>query len=257
MTKGRAFGRFRVAALLVAALFLAVVAFCGFGRSAEDAAPTRLIGLFTSLPLLWTETADIAGILDSRAPAHWARAAIEARGRLVPIDTLTGKDGTLPLPTGALLIVAQPRPLSPQENVALDGWVRAGGRVLLFADPMLTADSAFALGDRRRPQDVALLSPILTRWGLDLQFDADQPAGEREIPFAGGALPVNLAGRFAAHREGDCVIEAQGVAARCRVGKGVVLAIADAALLENVAPEHVEERARTLAEALEMLADGT
>ena len=49
--------------------------------------------------------------------------------------------------------------------------MRGGGRVLLFADPMLTRHSAFALGDRRRPQDVVLLSPILARWRLELQFD--------------------------------------------------------------------------------------
>ena len=67
-------------------------------------------------------------------------------------------------------MMIQPRPLSPQENVALDNWVAAGGRLLLFADPALTEDSAFAIGDRRRPQDVVLLSPILARWGLELEL---------------------------------------------------------------------------------------
>jgi hypothetical protein len=117
--------------------------------------------------------------------------------------------------------------------VALDDWVRAGGRVLLFADPMLTGHSAFALGDRRRPQDVVMLSPILRHWGLELRFDESQPAGEREVEWLGTRVPVNLPGHLAALPQGRCAIEAGGLAARCRIGAGEVLCIADAALLEN------------------------
>lgn len=258
MARGRAFGRFRTAGLLVVALLLgAAVVLLGRGSEGAISTPgqTRPIGLFTSLPLLWRETAGLSGQLDSQAPPHWARATIAAQGRLHPLDTLSGKDGKLPLPAGALLILAQPRPLSPQENVALDDWVRAGGRVLLFADPMLTADSAFALGDRRRPQDIVLLSPILSRWGLELRFDADQPAGERGIPFSGGSLPVNLPGRFALSRGSGCVVEAEGVAVRCRIDKGTVVAIADAALLEDGSPQAAARRAAVLAKLLKMLVD--
>lgn len=193
----------------------------------------RAIGLFTSLPILWNESADLAGLLDDAAPPHWARDAIARHGRLRPLDRLAGRDGALPLPAGALLIVAQPRPLSPEENVALDSWVRGGGRVLLFADPLLTAPSAFPLGDQRRPQDVVLLSPILTRWGLELRFDQRQPPGEREAVVLGRAMPVNQAGSFALRPGSGCALLAGGLAARCRIGAGTVLAVADAALLEN------------------------
>jgi hypothetical protein len=129
--------------------------------------------------------------------------------------------------------MAQPRALSPQENVVLDRWVRGGGHVLLFADPALTAESRFALGDMRRPQQMALLSPILTRWGLELRFDEDQPAGERLVDWAGSKLPVNQPGHFALLvQSGSCRLLAQGLGAHCRVGKGRVHALADAALLE-------------------------
>lgn len=175
----------------------------------------------------------MAGFLKSDAP-HWMLAVLRRHGKVMPLDSLASEQGDLPLPHDAILIMAQPRALSPGENVALDNWVREGGRVLLFADPMLTAHSAYALGDPRRPQDVALLSPILTRWGLELQFDESQPSGERHSDVFGVAIPVNLAGRFAlVGNSRDCALLFSGLGARCRIGKGRVLAIADAALLDR------------------------
>ncbi|MEZ5742869.1 MAG: ABC transporter [Sphingomonadaceae bacterium] len=193
----------------------------------------QTIGLYSSLPIYWPEAGDVGDLLSADAPVHWARAELEANGTVKPIDALDSDDGKLPLDHDALLVLAQPYPLSPSENVALDDWVRAGGRVLLFADPMSTFHSTFALCDRRRPQDVALLSPILTRWGLDLQIDEDQPAGEREGEAFGIALPVNLPGSFAARESmRPCKVEAPGLGAVCEVGKGRVVAIADAALFD-------------------------
>ena len=144
------------------------------------------------------------------------------------------REGAPLLPGVGLLVMAQPRALAPQENVALDDWVRRGGRLLLFADPLLTEESAFAFGDRRRPQDVVLLSPILARWGLRLEFDEGQPPGERLADLDGVTLPVNLPGQFQITVPGrGCTLHAAGIAARCRIGKGRVLVLADAALLEK------------------------
>lgn len=195
---------------------------------ANDAQPP--LGLFTSLPILWSEQADLRDVLSASKRPHWARAVLERHGKVVALDTL------LDFARLDRLIIAQPRPLSPDENVALDRWVRQGGRVLLFADPMLTQESAFALGDRRRPQDVALMSPILGRWGLELRFDEQQPDGLREN--AGEALPVNLAGELALKAGGSdarCAIGAQALVARCKVGKGRAVIVADAALLDTEA----------------------
>jgi hypothetical protein len=116
--------------------------------------------------------------------------------------------------------------------------VRDGGRVLLFVDPMLTALTEFAPGDPRRPQDVAMLSPILARWGLTLEFDEAQPAEERTIAVNGEAVPVHLAGQLRpSGKAGDavakCGIKARGLIADCRSGKGRIVALADAALLET------------------------
>ncbi len=206
----------------------------GFGlwqtasRPATNVAP---IGLFTSLPILWSEQADLARIVDDDSPPHWARGEIERLGRPVALDTL------LDLGSIDRLIVAQPRALAPDENVALDQWVRQGGKVLLIADPMLTQESAFPLGDRRRPQDIVMLSPIFGRWGLTLHFDEAQQAGEHlaEREIAGASLPVNLPGHFTPGGRGHearCAISPSGLLARCRIGKGHALLLADAALLE-------------------------
>lgn len=192
------------------------------------------MGLFTSLPLLWSESDGVAGQLGGEEPAHWAVRTLQARGSIVPLDTLAGLDDRLRAPASesALLVVAQPRPLSPDENLALDAWVRAGGHVLLFADPMLTRESRFALGDPRRPEAIAMLSPILAHWGLHLEFDEAQAPGERTVETGDLALPVNLPGRFAPAPASTCRIEAEGVIARCSTGAGSVLAVADAAVFD-------------------------
>ena len=37
-------------------------------------------GLFTTLPILWNETADVAGLIKADQAPHWARAELAARG---------------------------------------------------------------------------------------------------------------------------------------------------------------------------------
>lgn len=216
------------------------------------------LGLLTTLPIYWGETLEIGEVLDSPAPAHWARAALEEDFRLLPLDTLDKGGEETGSETGARglagldrLLLAQPRALAPAENVALDDWVRGGGRLLVFADPFLTGRSRFAIGDRRRPQDVVLLSPILRRWGLELQFDPDQPAGERFVDIGGATLPIDLAGSFAAiptEAPARCAVEAGGLIADCRIGEGRALVVADAALLDRERGAGAAPTLATLAE---------
>lgn len=214
-----------VLALLVAGLALWAMQ----PRSTAAQAP---VGLFTSLPILWNEAPDIAAQLNDTAPEHWAKAELTARGGIVPLDTL----GAAPLAGLTRLVIAQPRPLSPDENVALDNWVRGGGQLLLLADPALTQHSDFPIADPRRPQAVALLSPILSRWGLDLTFDESQPFGERVQAVMDVPVPYNLAGRWRVSGQASggatCRALGDGIAVTCAVGKGRVVALADAAVLE-------------------------
>ena len=219
-------------------LLCALALACGAApAAAQEAEPdTRpLIGVMTTIPIFWGEpSGNPDDFLGLESLAHWARPELERRYALRALDML---------PTGSLsvydgLLLAQPRGLTPEENVALDSYLHAGGKVLLFVDPMMTGESAFGIGDRRRPQDVALMSPILARWGLSLRFDDTQDEGVTLREFAGQPVPVNLPGIFERTGEGVgiCTTEAAGLIARCLVGKGEVLAVADAAILDLHGP---------------------
>jgi hypothetical protein len=207
------------------------------------------IGLFTTLPILWAEAGDIGQLIDPQQTPHWAQAELARRGPITALDTLAGpgeanSDGVgSPLSALHRLVVAQPRPLSAAENVALDAWVRRGGRLLLIADPALTEDSAFPLGDPRRPQTSVLLSPILARWGLELQFDETQRFGSAVIGALGAAVPTNLAGRFVRRGASHCRLWAAGLATTCAIGRGQVTALADAAVLERDDPAGARQQA--------------
>lgn len=242
-----------------------------------------VIGFNSSLPILWGESDDFRDMLDVRRKAHWAAEALADHGRIVPLDTLADGSGRVPLSNGGLLVMAQPRALSPQENVALDSWVRGGGRLLLFADPFLTQHSRYALGDPRRPSGMAMLSPILAHWGLELQFDADQPASQHSVTIDGVSLPVELPGRFRllgiygdersgvmagngvpssvpAGKVGDapapCVLDTSRILADCRVGRGRVLAIADAHLFDDEHGQDATERRNALVSLISRLKNG-
>lgn len=221
---------------------------CSGAAEEGSAAQFGEVALFTSLPLVWPEQTAIRDHLADHRGRHWVVDELERHGPLQPIDALVDGEGKSRLPDG-LLVMAQPRALTPQENVALDRWVRSGGRLLLFADPMLTAESAFPLGDPRRPQDIVMISPILTHWGLTLQFDDAQPVGERSAEFSGTEFPINLPGSLnAVNRETKCTVAAKGLIADCVVGAGRVLVYADAALLEDaVDNEDAHRRSQGLA----------
>lgn len=204
----------------------------------------------STLPIYWGEAAAFGDLLSKDTKPGWVRNALEGRFRLTPIDTLE-EQAIVPFDT---LLLAQPRALSGPENVALDAWVRKGGRLLVFADPMLTAHSSFAIGDRRRPQDVILLSPILSHWGLTLTFDEDQAEGERTGKVGELAIPLNLPGAFTASPDQGCKIIGT-VLAQCRIGEGRVTVLADAAILEDPEGEAGTARQEALGHLVSMAFD--
>lgn len=182
--------------------------------------------LFTSLPILWSE-GGLGDILSQTAEVHWARTALESRYDLVPIDTLAT------LPEAGTIVMAQPRALSPGENVALDAFVRAGGRVLLIVDPMLDAHSHYGFGDRRRPEAISMLSPILARWGMRLLPDE---RGDHIARWGSRDFPVEDGGRFEladGGHDSNCQSVSEGLVAWCRVGGGKVMLMADATFLAD------------------------
>ena len=84
---------------------------------------------------------------------------------------------------------------------------------------------------------MALLSPILNRWGLELRFDDAQTFGEAEREVMGAKVPVNLPGQFVTEGQANCRLWGQGLAVTCAIGKGRVVALADAAVLEHEDPD--------------------
>lgn len=234
-----------IARTLASLALAAALAGASIGCRAEPDAAARTapakLGLMTTLPLYWAEASEVGELLQGQQEPRWVRQALETRFLLEPLDTLD----TAALGDLRLLMLAQPRALAPEENVALDAWVRRGGRLLLFADPMLTLESRFGMGDKRRPQDVILLSPILTHWGLELSFDPSQPAGERMVTVDGREVPVDLAGILRTLPGGTCEIVGEAVLARCRVGEGSITVLADGAVLDD--PESGDTRQRRAA----------
>lgn len=211
--------------------------------AAQDVERPQL-ALMGTIPIFWGESDGFTDLVRGEAEPHWARALIEERADPVPLDYLSAEA----LAPHRYLLLAQPRGLSAEENVALDAWVREGGQVLLFADPWMTGDTRYRIGDRRRPQDVALLSPILTHWGLELQFDEAQVEGLATFDHFGDPIPVNMRGQFAQVGEStSCAIPGDGLLAHCSLGLGQVLLVADAAMLDHEGPHDGAE------EALQML----
>jgi hypothetical protein len=198
----------------------------------------------SSLPLYWPLGADLAAIAQGQGEVPWQRAALAGSYALEPLDTLSPIPALAadqpeidPLAGLRRIAIIQPRGLSASDNVALDSWVRAGGRLLLVLDPALTGEYDLPLGDPRRPVDTALIPPVVARWGLAVSFDEDQAVAVSTARLGETPLPLALFGVVAITNPtaADCTLLADGAAARCRVGRGEVTLLADAALFEHQA----------------------
>jgi len=176
--------------------------------------PTLL--LLTSLPLMFGEGFSLQQTGSS------AVKALETRYRVVPISVADPAD----LGKGRLLLMAHP-PAQPAEDlVALDQWVRGGGRVLLLADPMLEWPSERPVGDPLRPPPIFMDTGLLAYWGLRLDAPEERGAVRKEL----GGFDVITAspGRLF----GKCEISEDRMVARCTLGKGRATIVADADILD-------------------------
>jgi hypothetical protein len=169
--------------------------------------------VLTSLPLVFDEAFGLG-------PAP-GKTATFLRGEY----TLRLIDMPSQLPKNAVLLAAQPRALPAEELVALDAWVRGGGRMLLLADPTLEWPSGRALGDKLRPPVSIADTGLLAHWGLRL--DAPDKRGLRHFPNEMGNVDTNSPGRLI-RVGGECSADPTGISASCRPGLGRVLVIADA-----------------------------
>lgn len=206
----------------------------GWFEPAASAIPAKRPPLLvvTGLPVARGEGA-IADMLSGAADPAESWRWLNAHFALQPLDFVTVDA----LRGRGLLLLAQPRVLQPAELVAIDDWVRSGGRALVLADPALRWQTRYPLGDPRAPPAMSLLDPLLTRWGVRLDLRDAKGGGQyshRDIVVAGRRwrLAVDDAGVFVA-ADDRCSIEEDGLIARCIVGQGRALLVADADLMAD------------------------
>jgi hypothetical protein len=142
--------------------------------------------------------------------------------RVVPVSTTAPAE----LAKGRLLLMAQPNAQTAENLVALDAWVRRGGRVLLLADPLLEWPSQRPLGDPLRPPLMFADTGLLAHWGLRL--DAPDARGPRHEKLGNADVLTVSPGLLT----GGCPISADRLVARCSVGQGRATIVADADLLD-------------------------
>ena len=202
----------------LAALLFLLIGVGALALTASERAhpsPKPRLALLTSLPIVLGED---FGLKDNGSPAL---TALSVQFEVVPISTTSAKD----LSKERLLLLAQPPAQAPENLVALDDWVRAGGRVLLLADPLLEWPSKRPLGDPLRPPPMFTDTGLLGHWGLRL--DAPDQLGPAIRSLAGYRIVTVSPGAL----HGDCEISADRLVADCRIGKGRAVVVADADLL--------------------------
>lgn len=215
--------RLRALLLIATVVGAAVVAlYIARGREAVPLPPRAVnerptLLLLTSLPLVFGEDFSLQ---HNGSPAL---AALQTRYRVVPINVADRNE----LAKGRLLMMAQPLAQPAEDLVALDDWVRDGGRVLLLADPALEWPSSRPLGDVLRPAPMFMDTGLLGHWGLRL--DAPDKPGPAVRKLGGFDVLTISPGALA----GRCAITADALVAHCAVGKGSATVVADADLLDT------------------------
>jgi len=214
--------RVRALAIILALLIGAAIAVAVLSREPRGLQPRPpgerpTLLLLTSLPLVFGEQFSLQG------SGTLALAALETRYRVVPISV----SGPADLARGRLLLMAHPGAQPAEDLVALDDWVRRGGRLLLLADPMLEWPSSRPLGDPLRPPLMFGDTGLLAHWGLRL--DAPDERGPAFRKIGGYEIEAVSPGRLV----GGCEIASDAAVARCRIGKGRAIVVADADFLDT------------------------
>jgi hypothetical protein len=176
--------------------------------------------LMTALPLIWGE----GGAFDPNSRPAALYTALQREFLLRPIDALDEPS----LAMAPMLLLIQPRWLAPAELVALDAWMRRGGRALILTDPRLGWHSDLPLGDIRRPPATGLLKPLLSHWGLTMEPGAKWSDGA--FP-RGRRLVMEHPGRLVA--TGPACRVTHPSLAQCSVGRGSAIILADADLARD------------------------
>lgn len=203
-----------LAALLL--LIIGAAAFALTKRQHSKPVEKPRLALLTSLPIVLGEDFNL------KSNGSPALKALSQRFRVSPISSTSPQE----LAKVRLLFMAQPQAQTPENLVALDDWVRRGGRALLLADPLLEWPSKRPLGDRLRPPPMFADTGLLAHWGLRL--DAPDERGPAKRRLAGHKIVTVSPGAL----YGSCAISEDRLVADCAIGKGRAVIVADADLLD-------------------------
>lgn len=225
----------RIPALGLSLLAAGLLMQCSPGatNAAESRAPAK-IQLMTSLPIIWGEGASMQSILSGKTAPAPIYAYWQQHYDIAAVDSFEGLDAS-----GAdIVMLAQPPAMAPADIAAVDAWVRAGGKAIILTDPMLLWPTDFPLGDKRKPLMSGLLSPLLGHWGLELQAPDEAGSGGVELEFSGAVISTAGIGTFKllpqqSSNQGQCVLSTANVMARCQIGKGRAIIMADADFLND------------------------
>jgi hypothetical protein len=192
----------------------------------KEPASDTPVTMISGLPLRWAGEGDLSAMLRRGAADDPALVRLERTHRIALVDSLADH---VP-PAGAVLLLAHPRALAPQDLVAIDAFVRGGGRAVILADALSGWPPPHPTGDSRNPPVTSLLTPLLDHWGVTL---GAAPAGEtaaHDVDVDGRRLRLFSAGRFEGQLPG-CTAQAGAQILRCRVGAGEAWLVGDADLI--------------------------
>ena len=213
----------------VAILLLGFGGFQLFSDTIDRKKVKPALAVISSLPLLWPE-GDLTGALANDSAALPVKQRLERNFEIIPIDNLDHLESR----KLRVALLAQPRSFAPAELVALENWIKAGGRALILADPAVQWESSYPTGDPRRPLFTTMLSPLFAHWGVVLTFPMEQLEGQRDVNVQGRQLQLAAYGAWQLSGTSDvaeCSISAGQILAECEIGKGRVLLLADADML--------------------------
>lgn len=195
-------------------------------RPAAAPANSPAVTMLTGLPLRWSGGDGIAAMIAEGAQDDPALARLTAAGPVSLVDSLVDH---VPPPGGTLLL-AHPRALAPRELVAIDAFVRGGGRAIVLADALTGWPAPYPLGNPRNPPITSLLTPLLDHWGVTLGAAPQADSAAQPVDVDGSRLRLFSAGRFE-HLPPQCTIYAGRRVARCPIGQGEAWLVGDADLL--------------------------
>ena len=98
------------------------------------------LAVMGTIPIYWGDRGEFTDLLSGGDEGHWARPVIEQNWRLRPLDYLSADA----LQGHMRLLLAQPRGLSAEENVALDAWVRRADALPALLKTSVAGAAAYA-----------------------------------------------------------------------------------------------------------------